>query len=125
MSILLGSPRYFGVATLIACVLLVACNSGGGSGGVQQCVQACQTLLATNCETRALDFCKNAEQNCEARYSAHPDCHAQLEAMDQCAVAQPASNFTCPLGTLPNEIRPYHLTDDVCVEVGMALEGCF
>lgn len=123
MRILLNSPCSFYTAVLLACALLAACNSAD-SDGIHQCVQACQALLKTSCDTRAVDFCRNAEENCEARYSAHPDCRAQLTAMDQCAVAQPTANYVCPLGTIADEIRPYRLSEDACVERAMALQEC-
>jgi hypothetical protein len=122
MRILLNNPCSFYTAALLSCALLAACNSDGE--GVQQCVQACQTLLKTSCDTPAVDFCRNAEENCEARYSAHPDCRAQLAAMDQCAVTQPTANYVCPLGTIPDELRPYHLSEDACVDRAMGLQEC-
>jgi hypothetical protein len=80
--------------------------------------------LSTNCTTAAADFCEAAEQNCEARYDDNPDCVAELASMDACAAAQPASNFTCPLGTIPDEVRPYRLSEDACVSNASALDNC-
>jgi hypothetical protein len=100
-------------------------DSGMPSGaGVEDCITACEAFSMTNCSTPAADFCESAQQNCQARYDDNPDCQAQLEAMDACAAAQPAANFTCPLGTVPDELRPYRLTEDVCVTEATALEEC-
>lgn len=95
-----------------------------GGAGVEDCVKACEIFLMTNCSTPAADFCESAQQNCLTRYDAHPKCRAQLDAMDACAAAQPVANFTCPLGTMPNVVRPYNVTEDVCVGVATALIDC-
>ncbi len=112
------------ITTLLICILFTSCSSSNNEG-LQHCVQACQTLLATNCDTRAVDFCQNARENCEVRYNAHPDCRAQLEAMDGCAGKQPAASFVCPLGVINDELRPYHLSEDMCVNAAIELQGCF
>jgi hypothetical protein len=113
----------FSVAAVIISILLIACSSGK-EVGIEQCIQACRGLVKTSCDTRAVDFCRNAEESCEARYDAHPDCQAQLEMMDRCAGAQPATSFVCPLGTISDEIRPYRLTEDVCLDAAKALQEC-
>lgn len=95
-----------------------------GGTGVEDCVKACETFLMTNCSTPAADFCESAQQNCEARYATHSNCQAELEAMDACAAAQPVANFSCPLGTVPNEAAPYNLTEDVCVSEAYAVNVC-
>jgi hypothetical protein len=95
-----------------------------GGAGVKDCVTACETFLMTSCSTPAADFCESAQQSCETRYDDHLNCEAQLEAMDACAATQPLANFTCPLGTVPDEVRPYNLTEDVCVNAANALIQC-
>jgi hypothetical protein len=97
---------------------------GGGTGGVGDCVEACATFLTTNCTTAAADFCEDAEQSCQDRYDDNPGCVAELAAMDACAAAQPPSNFACPLGTIPDEVRPYRLSEDACVSNASALDAC-
>jgi hypothetical protein len=92
--------------------------------GSRRCVAACRIFAGTNCETRAAEFCKNAEKNCESRYSKHLSCASELGALDACAASQPASNFTCPLGTIADEIRPYRLSEDACVEEARAVSEC-
>lgn len=100
-------------------------DSGVPDGiGVENCVTACETFLMTNCSTPAAEFCESAQQNCETRYEIHGNCQAELEAMDVCAAAQPLRNFSCPLGTIPDEARPYHLTEDVCLRVANELINC-
>ena len=114
------------LAALIACIFISGCTSdskGNTLQSVQQCIRACQTFSTINCETAAADFCKNAEQSCEARYSAHPECSGQLDALDRCAATQPSSLFECPNG-LADEIRPYRLSEDACVEAANELVRC-
>jgi hypothetical protein len=95
-----------------------------GSVGVRDCVSACETFLMTNCSTPAADFCESAQQSCQERYDNYANCQAELEAMDACAATQPVANFSCPLGTVPDEVRPYHVVEDVCVLLANALIQC-
>src|SRR5262245_58232686 len=57
-----------------------------GDMGVSDCVRVCEIFLMTTCSTPAADFCKSAQQNCGARYDAHPKCQSQFAAIDSCAV---------------------------------------
>lgn len=95
-----------------------------GGSGVENCVTACESFLMTNCSTPAANFCASAQQNCQARYDTHANCRVELEAMDACAATKPIGNFSCPLGTIPDEVRPYRLTEDVCLSEANALTNC-
>lgn len=105
-------------------------NGGGGSAGnggtpgVSDCIEACATFTTTGCNTQAANFCNSAQQNCQERYDSFPTCRLQLEAMDACAAAQPASSYVCPLGTLSDPVRPYRTSQDVCVTQAQALTNC-
>ena len=99
-------------------------DSGMPSGtGVANCIKACDTFLMTNCNTPAADFCRSKQQSCEERYAMNPSCKAQLEAMDACAAVQPVARFECPAG-LEDPLRPYRVTEDVCVPEANALLIC-
>jgi hypothetical protein len=99
-------------------------GSTGGTTGIENCIKACNTFTTTGCSTRAADFCNSAQQNCHTRYDASPACRAQVEAMDACSASQPASNFICPLGTSSDPVRPYRVSQDVCVREAQALTDC-
>lgn len=111
------------LATVCAFALTSACNSDSANG-IDQCVQACETLLTTNCESNATAFCQDAQTQCKARYDENDDCLAELKAMDACAAAEAANNFVCPLGLQTDEVRPYLLSEDSCVQVARALAEC-
>jgi len=122
------------VAAWIVGLSLAACNFDGSTkketlalsaeDGPRQCVAACRIFAGTGCQTKAAEFCKDAEKNCESRYSRNPSCASQLGALDACAAGQPASNYSCPLGTIADEIRPYRLSEDACVEEARAVSEC-
>jgi hypothetical protein len=123
------------VAAWIVGLSLAACNVDGSTKketlsvtaeeGARRCVAACRIFSGTGCQTRAAEFCKNAEENCETRYSTRSNCASELGALDACAASQPASNFACPLGTIADEIRPYRLSEDACVDDARAVSECF
>ena len=122
------------VAACIACFLPVACNTGEDTdkatftataqSGIERCVRACETFQTTGCGTRAADFCASAQANCEGRYRDHASCVAELGFLDNCAAGQIAANFSCPLGSIRDEIRPYRLSEDACVDEAMAVRHC-
>jgi hypothetical protein len=129
------------LSALLVSAAFVACSSGGSQRddgpvdpatgtaaakltGLDGCLRACETFAATGCRTRAATFCASARQNCSARYNAATACRAELEALDACSAAQPASSYVCPLGTSPDPIRPYRLSQDVCVAQALALASC-
>lgn len=121
-------------AACLAFGVLTACQFGDdpqsrslGSGledRVGQCVKACEVFATTGCNTRAARFCEQALDNCKARYRAHPKCAEQLAALDTCAAAQPAHNYSCPLGNVPDPARPYRVSEDVCVDEARAVSSC-
>lgn len=128
-------------SALLVSATFVACSSGGSQRddgqvdpetgtavakltGIEGCLRACETFAATGCRTRAATFCASARQSCSTRYNAATACRAELEALDACSAAQPASSYVCPLGTSPDPIRPYRLSQDVCVTQALALASC-
>jgi hypothetical protein len=129
-----ANSRVFDVAAWIVGLSLAACNVDettrkaslplSAEEGARRCVAACRVFSGTDCETRAAEFCRSADQNCEARYSSHSNCASVLAALDACAASQPASNFTCPLGNVEDAIRPYRLSEDACVDDARAVSEC-
>lgn len=103
-------------------------GSGGSSGtdsGGNACEQACVTFLTKGCSAGATAWCVTAESNCAARASDSPDCRSELQTMDGCAARQRAANFVCTAGSMVDPVRPYGLSEDVCVAEGEALRACF
>ena len=77
------------------------------------CPAECQRRLDTNCPNNPPDYQQACELLCRSRYGSHPECEAEISAMDRCMLEK--VTYVCnesgtiqvtPTGACANEAGP-------------------
>jgi hypothetical protein len=70
----------------------IGCGDDSGDSELDTaafCAAECEQRVVTNCMATPMSYTQQScEQMCQARYPNHPQCEAQLKAVDRCLAEQ-------------------------------------